>query len=101
MTKILKDKLFHSFCLSSITQTIVTCAFSVQVCVFDMYSTDRQREGCDILYLLTLLCCSGGFIFGVFDCFCSKGHCFNARVTKNNTVEIFEGAAENVSEEMH
>lgn len=39
------------FCLSSITQ--VTCAFSVQVCVFDMYSRDTQKEGCEILYLLS------------------------------------------------
>lgn len=44
---------------------IYLCLFCPGLC-FEMYSTDRQREGCEIFYpFFFFCCCSGGLIFGV------------------------------------
>lgn len=61
-----------------------------------MYSTDRQREGCEILYLLFFVCSSGGLILGVSIVSVSKGHCFKARVTKSGIAEILKEQQEGV-----
>lgn len=54
--------------MSSITQIIVTCAFSVLACV--LRCTVRihgYREGCELVFffLSAIWCHSGEFIFGV------------------------------------
>lgn len=56
--------------MSSITQIIVTCAFSVLACVLRC-TVQTQREGCEFYFIFfcfkfAILCRSGGLIFGVW-----------------------------------
>lgn len=77
--------------MSSITQIVFTCAFSVQVCVLRC-TVQIEKEKAVKFYTRFFVFFRRVNIW-CFDCFCSKGHCFNAGVNRENRGGI-EGAAE-------
>lgn len=85
----LYDSIFLFVC-SDFVQYYSNCSYLCLLCpglCFKMYITDRQKEGCEIFYLLFCVIQEGKYIW-CFDCFYSISS--NSRATGSGNMELLK-----------